>query len=106
MTPPNTSLAETLRLQAPAGTFRLFAAGEYAGLQDHLSTFGPLDTDGIEPDFIRVLEASGLTGRGGAAFASWRKMAAAADDQSAGSIAGGANPGACTATGVSVRRGR
>ncbi|MET1063431.1 MAG: hypothetical protein ABWX85_00495 [Arthrobacter sp.] len=59
MTSPNTSLAEALRLQAPAGTFRLFAAGECAGLHDHLSTFGPLDIDGIGPDFIRVLEASG-----------------------------------------------
>ncbi|MDN4645350.1 NADH-ubiquinone oxidoreductase-F iron-sulfur binding region domain-containing protein [Arthrobacter sp. PsM3] len=84
MTPPDTSLAETLRPQAPAGTFRLFAAGDYAGLQEHLSVFGALDTGSIGPDFIGVLEASGLTGRGGAAFASWRKMAATAESGSAG----------------------
>jgi NADH:ubiquinone oxidoreductase subunit F (NADH-binding) len=84
MTPPNTSLAESVLIPAPAGTFRLFAAGAYAGLKDHLSVFGPLDTDSIGPDFIRVLEASGLTGRGGAAFASWRKMAATAESRSAG----------------------
>jgi NADH:ubiquinone oxidoreductase subunit F (NADH-binding) len=84
MTPPNTAIAETLRPQAPAGTFRLFAAGAHAGLQAHLGAFGPLDTGSIGPDFIRELEASGLTGRGGAAFASWRKLAATAESRASG----------------------
>lgn len=84
MTPPDTSRAEALRPQAPVGTYRLFTAGAHAGLQDHLKAFGPLDTDGIGPDFIRVLETSGLTGRGGASFASWRKMAVTAESRSAG----------------------
>ncbi|QCB96346.1 hypothetical protein E5206_04905 [Arthrobacter sp. PAMC25564] len=80
----DTALPETSRTRAPEGSFRLFAAGTHAGFRDHLETFGPLDVRSIGPGFIAELEKSGLTGRGGAAFASWRKLAATAQARSAG----------------------
>ncbi|WP_258067031.1 NADH-ubiquinone oxidoreductase-F iron-sulfur binding region domain-containing protein [Arthrobacter sp. GMC3] len=67
------------------GSFQLFAAGANAGLRVHEQTFGPLFLDRIDNGFISVLEASGLTGRGGAAFSSWRKLAAT-DQGQGGSV--------------------
>ncbi|ALE91985.1 hypothetical protein AOC05_05975 [Arthrobacter alpinus] len=58
------------------GSFQLFAAGSNAGRQAHERAFGPLPLERVDAGFISVLEASGLTGRGGAAFSSWRKVAA------------------------------
>lgn len=58
------------------GTHRLFAAGPHADLAQHALTFGPLPLEWIGSSFMAEFEASGLTGRGGAAFSSWRKMAA------------------------------
>jgi len=58
------------------GGFQLFAAGSNAGRVAHEQAFGPLSLERIDAGFISVLEASGLTGRGGAAFSSWRKLAA------------------------------
>lgn len=55
---------------------RLLAAGPDAGLSRHLETFGPLDPEAVASGLLAELEASGLTGRGGAAFATWRKAAA------------------------------
>lgn len=63
--------------RGPRETYRLFAAGDNADMSAHVQTFGPLPASSIEADFIDVLESAGLTGRGGAAFASWRKIAAA-----------------------------
>lgn len=60
----------------PSGNHRLFAAGSYAALADHERAYGPLPAHGLDSNFIDVLEQSGLTGRGGAAFASWRKVSA------------------------------
>ncbi|MGO4491113.1 NADH-ubiquinone oxidoreductase-F iron-sulfur binding region domain-containing protein [Arthrobacter sp. 2YAF22_2] len=57
---------------------RLLAADPGAGLAGHLETFGPLDPDVAAPGLLAVLEASGLTGRGGAAFETWRKATATA----------------------------
>jgi NADH:ubiquinone oxidoreductase subunit F (NADH-binding) len=55
---------------------RLFAAGAHAGLDAHLRAYGELPRR--SPDaMLAELEASGLTGRGGAAFPVWRKLAAA-----------------------------
>jgi NADH:ubiquinone oxidoreductase subunit F (NADH-binding) len=56
----------------PAGTARLFVAGPKAGHAEHLAAYGPLP--GVDGSFLHALEASGLTGRGGAAFAAWRKF--------------------------------
>lgn len=55
---------------------RLLAAGPDAGLSRHLETFGPLDPEDVASGLLAELEASGLTGRGGAAFETWRKAAA------------------------------
>ncbi|WP_315913741.1 NADH-ubiquinone oxidoreductase-F iron-sulfur binding region domain-containing protein [Arthrobacter sp. lap29] len=59
-----------------AGTFQIFAAGSNAGLAEHEQAFGPVSLEKIDAGFIPVLEESDLTGRGGAAFSSWRKVAA------------------------------
>ncbi|MFQ4149413.1 NADH-ubiquinone oxidoreductase-F iron-sulfur binding region domain-containing protein [Arthrobacter sp. LAPM80] len=58
------------------GNLQLFAAGANADLASHELTFGALSLDRVDANFISVLEQSGLTGRGGAAFSSWRKLAA------------------------------
>lgn len=79
-----TALPEFTGWRAPFGTFRLFGAGTDAGYARHLETFGPLDMEGVGTELIRELEASGLTGRGGGAFASWRKLAATAQSRPAG----------------------
>lgn len=77
MTPLTTQLPVTTQNIGPAGINRLFSAGSNATLADHERAYGLLPAHGIEVNFIDVLEQSGLTGRGGAAFASWRKVAAA-----------------------------
>ncbi len=76
MTPQTSQLPVTAQTLGPAGSNRLFAAGSHATLADHERAYGPLPAHGIGANFINVLEQSGLTGRGGAAFASWRKLAA------------------------------
>ncbi len=55
---------------------RLFAAGAHATLEAHLRAYGELPTRNPEA-MLAELEAAGLTGRGGAAFPVWRKLAAA-----------------------------
>ncbi len=67
-----------LPVSDPAATPpRLLAAGHSAGALAHLSAFGP--RRGLRrPDLERELERSGLTGRGGAAFPAFRKLAATA----------------------------
>ncbi len=72
------------------GTHQLFAAGPRADLGRHELAFGPLSLERVDSSFIAVLEASGLTGRGGAAFSSWRKMAATG--QAKGGVLSSAKP--------------
>jgi NADH:ubiquinone oxidoreductase subunit F (NADH-binding) len=55
---------------------RLFAAGAHADLDAHSRAFGELPVRNPEA-MLAELESSGLTGRGGAAFPVWRKLAAA-----------------------------
>lgn len=64
--------------RAPAGEARLLAAGPEASLASHLRTFGALPRREAGA-MLSELEASGLTGRGGAAFPIGRKLAAAAE---------------------------
>lgn len=72
----------------PRGSHRLFAA-EQPDFAAHLARFGALPA--VRPQaFLDDLEAAGLTGRGGAAFPAWRKLAAAAGDSGAIVIANGA----------------
>jgi NADH:ubiquinone oxidoreductase subunit F (NADH-binding) len=47
-------------------------------LQEHLGRFGPLPYRGAPRRLIGEVEAAGLTGRGGAAFPTYRKLAAMA----------------------------
>ena len=70
----------------PVGNDRLFGAGEYAGYHNHLDAYGPLAAHLSGPGLIGELEASGLTGRGGAAFPVWQKMAAVASSRTAGAV--------------------
>lgn len=71
---PATSGASTRAVDAG----RLFAAGHRAALDAHLRAYGELPQR--NPDaMLAELEASGLTGRGGAAFPVWRKLSAAID---------------------------
>ncbi len=62
-------------LGAPSGTSRLFAAGapDYAA---HVRRFGPTPAAHDHQRLISELESAGLEGRGGAGFATWRKIAA------------------------------
>ena len=60
----------------PRGTGRLFQAGAHATFNQHEHAYGPLDAHTITSKLIDSLTEAGLTGRGGAAFASWRKLAA------------------------------
>jgi NADH:ubiquinone oxidoreductase subunit F (NADH-binding) len=87
MTLKEASVPESTGWRAPIGTERLFAAGTYAGYARHLETYGPLEVDTVGPELIGVLEAAGLTGRGGAAFPAWRKMGSTAESRPAGLLA-------------------
>ncbi|GAA1448827.1 NADH-ubiquinone oxidoreductase-F iron-sulfur binding region domain-containing protein [Leifsonia poae] len=62
--------------QRPAGVRRLLAAGHEADFATHLRTFGALSLP-ERSSMLSELEASRLTGRGGAGFATWRKVASA-----------------------------
>ncbi|MGN6406105.1 NADH-ubiquinone oxidoreductase-F iron-sulfur binding region domain-containing protein [Sinomonas sp.] len=57
------------------GTGRLFAAAT-PSLEAHEETFGPRPTGWHREPLLAELEASGLTGRGGAGFPAYRKLAA------------------------------
>lgn len=57
---------------------RLLAAGPDAGWAQHLDTFGPWEPQPAAGGLLEALAVAGLTGRGGAAFETWRKATAAA----------------------------
>ncbi|WP_125613589.1 NADH-ubiquinone oxidoreductase-F iron-sulfur binding region domain-containing protein [Specibacter cremeus] len=63
------------------GPNRLFAAGQHAGHAGHVAAYGPLRVDALGTVFIERLQESGLAGRGGAGFATWRKFAAHGRDR-------------------------
>ncbi|PPJ22032.1 NADH-quinone oxidoreductase subunit F [Nocardia nova] len=72
---------------APAGTERLLMAGA-PGLSAHVARYGPARAVGSE--FIDMVSAAGLTGRGGAGFPVARKLAAVAGGRRAVVVANGA----------------
>lgn len=57
---------------------RLLAAGPDADWAQHFGTFGHWEPQAAATGLMAELAAAGLTGRGGAAFETWRKAAAAA----------------------------
>jgi len=66
---------------------RLLAAGPDAGWTQHLDTFGHWEPQAAGPGLLEALAESGLTGRGGAAFETWRKATAAAGSRKKGLFA-------------------
>ncbi len=76
----------------PSGTARLLAAGS-PSLAAHLAAFGPMPARrGVEA-VIAELDLAGIAGRGGAAFPTWRKIAAAAQSGRGGVIIGNGSEG-------------
>jgi NADH:ubiquinone oxidoreductase subunit F (NADH-binding) len=61
---------------------RIFAAGSNAGHADHLRVYGPFDPKTKASGLVGDLHRSGLTGRGGAGFSTWRKLLATDDAHS------------------------
>ncbi|MDO5745884.1 MAG: NADH-ubiquinone oxidoreductase-F iron-sulfur binding region domain-containing protein, partial [Micrococcaceae bacterium] len=78
MTPRTSPYPPAATYHGPEGNTRLLAAGPTASLATHLRVFGPMDPARIDASLIDELQDAGLSGRGGAAFASWRKLAATA----------------------------
>ena len=76
MTPRTSQYPPAAIHKGPAGNARLFAAGPDATLKAHLRAFGPMDPARLQASLIDELQDAGLSGRGGAAFASWRKLGA------------------------------
>ncbi|WP_336713435.1 NADH-ubiquinone oxidoreductase-F iron-sulfur binding region domain-containing protein [Arthrobacter sp. USHLN218] len=66
-------------VRPPVGVNRLFAAGALAGLSSHTATYGPLPIGIAATELADLVRDAGLTGRGGAGFAAWRKLAATAE---------------------------
>jgi len=76
----------------PIGTARLLAAGS-PSLSAHLAALGPLPaTRGVDA-VIAELDLAGIAGRGGAAFPTWRKVAAAARSGRGGVVIGNGSEG-------------
>jgi len=57
-----------------AGVNRLFAAGQSANFDAHRRAYGDLNVRLAAPHLADTLERAGLTGRGGAGFAAYRKL--------------------------------
>ncbi|MFP5313532.1 MAG: NADH-ubiquinone oxidoreductase-F iron-sulfur binding region domain-containing protein [Actinomycetes bacterium] len=68
---------------------RLLAAGAEAGWTQHLETFGAWNPQAAGSGLLEALTAAGLTGRGGAAFETWRKATAAAESGRTGLFTAG-----------------
>ncbi|WP_394770950.1 NADH-ubiquinone oxidoreductase-F iron-sulfur binding region domain-containing protein [Lacisediminihabitans sp.] len=75
-------------VRPPTGAGRLFASPA-PDLASHLATFGPVP-NASAAHLIDELQASGLQGRGGAAFPAWRKFAAVGSGQDPRSRGGAA----------------
>lgn len=61
---------------------RLFAAGADADYSKHTATYGNFEAASTKTDLVDLLQEAGLTGRGGAGFDTWRKLAATRDARS------------------------
>jgi NADH:ubiquinone oxidoreductase subunit F (NADH-binding) len=79
------------RARYPGGLPRLLPPGPApAGLRAHLARFGAAPLDRV-PGLVTEVQAAGLTGRGGAAFPTYRKLAA---------VAGGRRPAVVVGNGA------
>lgn len=74
----------------PGGRVQRLLGAAAPDLRSHLALLGPLPWAGSAERLIRLLEDSGLTGRGGAGFPSARKLAAVAAGKRAVVVANGA----------------
>lgn len=83
---------EQFAVAPPEGLPRLLAAGDPT-LATHLARFGPLPAVRDAEAIIGELERSGLAGRGGAAFPTWRKIASAAESGRAGVVVANGSEG-------------
>ena len=88
-------MTRTLTRQAPpAGAASIvpgrLLAGAAGDLPGHLRRNGPIPWRGRVGPLLADVEAAGLTGRGGAAFPTWRKLVAVASGQRAVVIANAA----------------
>ena len=83
---------DRLGARPPEGLPRLLAAGD-ATLAAHVSRFGALPARRDVESVIAELERSGLAGRGGAAFPTWRKLASAAESGRAGVVVANGSEG-------------
>ena len=88
MTAPTTSPDRVSASRAGDG--RLLAALTGSGLADHHAARGPMPRLPQPPVLLDLVEASGLTGRGGAGFPTHRKLRAVAAGRGAVVIANGA----------------
>lgn len=94
----------TTSIAGPTGVSRLFAAGA-SDFRSHRAVFGPMPGAVDQGHLLAELEASGLAGRGGAAFPTWRKLVAVRDASSGGTRADRAGSGAGTGRRSSATRG-
>lgn len=76
----------------PAGTARLLAPAD-ASHAAHLAAFGPMPSPRGVDAAIAELDLAGIAGRGGAAFPTWRKIAAAAESGRGGVVIGNGSEG-------------
>lgn len=71
----STGTATRLEVLPPEGPRRLLAAAD-PSLAGHRATYGPMP---VPLDLVRLVEAAGLTGRGGAGFPTARKLRSVAE---------------------------
>jgi len=76
----------------PSGTARLLAADGPSHVA-HLAGFGPMPSARGVDAVIAELDMAGIAGRGGAAFPTWRKVAAAAQSGRGGVVIGNGSEG-------------
>ena len=78
-------LRDGVAVAPPVGIPRLLAATD-PSFAAHLARYGALPARRGVDDIIAELERSGLAGRGGAAFPTWRKLVSAAESGRAGVV--------------------
>jgi NADH:ubiquinone oxidoreductase subunit F (NADH-binding) len=89
---PASAVRDGFDVIPPSGTARLLAA-DGPSLSAHLAAFGRMPAVPGVDAVIAELELAGIAGRGGAAFPTWRKLAAAAQSGRGGVVIGNGSEG-------------